>query len=73
MANLLPRKKIVWFGVYHTSNACGIKFRSLKFIFPTKAEALEKVEEILNEFSWRKKDEFFVEEVDVIMRSWKIG
>lgn len=71
MARGYPKKKVVWYGIYHTFMVFGGPCRSLEFIVSSKNEAEEKLKEILKEYSWKKAEDYMIEEVDVTMRAWK--
>lgn len=71
MARGYPKKKVVWYGLYHTFMVFGGHCRSLEFILSSYSEAEKKLKEILNEFSWKKAEEYMIEEVEVTMKAWK--
>lgn len=72
MARGYPKKKVVMYGVYHTFVVFGSPCRNLECVFPTKSEAEAKVNERLELYSWKKPDEYMIEEVEVTMKAWKI-
>ena len=66
----VPKKKVVWFGLYRKFMCFGSMMRDLYGVWPNKAEAEAAMSKKLEESPFYEPSDFFVEEVDVTMRAW---
>lgn len=66
----IPKKTVVWFGLYRKFMCFGSMMRDLYGVWPNKAEAEVAMSKKLEESPFYEPSDFFVEEVDVTMRAW---
>lgn len=66
----IPKKTVVWFGLYRKFMCFGSMMRDLCGVWPNKAEAEAAMSKKLEDCPFYEPSDFFVEEVDVIMRAW---
>lgn len=66
----IPKKTVVWFGLYRKFMCFGSMMRDLYGVWPNKAEAEAAMSKKLEESPFYEPSDFFVEEVDVTMRDW---
>ena len=66
----IPKKMVVWFGLYRKFMCFGSMMRDLCGVWPNKAEAEAAMSKKLEDCPFYEPSDFFVEEVDVIMRAW---
>lgn len=66
----IPKKMVVWFGLYRKFMCFGSMMRDLCGVWPNKAEAEAAMSKKLEDCPFYEPSDFFVEEVDVTMRAW---
>lgn len=66
----IPKKMVVWFGLYRKFMCFGSMMRDLCGVWPNKAEAEAAMSKKIEDCPFYEPSDFFVEEVDVIMRAW---
>ena len=66
----VPKKTVVWFGLYRKFMCFGSMMRDLYGVWPNKAEAEAAMSKKLEESPFYEPSDFFVEEVGVTMRAW---
>ena len=66
----IPKKTVVWFGLYRKFVCFGATMRELCGIWHDKAEAEVALSKKIKECPFYEPSDFFVEEVDVTMRAW---
>ena len=66
----IPRKTVVWYGLYRKFMCFGGMMRELCGIWSDKAEAEAAISTQLEKCPFYERSDFFVEKVDVTMRAW---
>jgi len=70
MSRKIPRRKIVWFGLYRKFWIFGSPMRSLESIHAERSEAEAALLAAVAKGIYKAKD-YMIEEVDVIMHAWQ--